>query len=158
MTIDARQLRDSLGRFATGVCVITTVDKSGSAIGMTANSFSSVSLEPALVLWSLQNGSDVYDAFATPRHFAINVLSLEQQSLSNQYARKGDHKLDDEHYRLGRYGAPILRNALVSFECELDATHEGGDHLIIVGRVLDLQSRPTGQPLVFCSGGYRELR
>lgn len=158
MTIDARQLRNSLGRFATGVCVITAIDANGDALGMTANSFSSVSLDPALVLWSLQKGSDVYDTFATPKYFAINVLASDQQSLSDQYARKGDHKLDSGHYRLGRYGAPIVRGALVSFECQLDAAHEGGDHLIVVGKVLDLQSRPTGQPLAFYAGGYRELR
>lgn len=158
MNIDGRELRDALGRFATGVCLITTVTEDGEAMGMTANSFSSVSLDPPLVLWSLQNNSDVYDLFASPRYFAINVLATEQQDMSNQYARKGQHGLEQAHYRPGKYGAPIIRDALVSFECELDATHEGGDHLIIVGRVRDLHTRPTGNPLLFYSGGYRELR
>ena len=158
MTIDARELRNSLGCFATGVCVITAVDADGDAVGITANSFSSVSIDPPLVLWCLQNGSDTYDTYATPRYFAINVLASEQLALSTECARRGDHKLAPEHYRLGRNGAPIIRDALVSFECELEATHEGGDHLIIVGRVRDLQSRPTGDPLVFYAGGYRELR
>ena len=157
MNIDGRELRNALGRFATGVCVITAVDNNGNALGMTANSFSSVSLDPPLVLWNLQNGSDVYDAFASPGCYAINVLSAEQLELSNQYARKGDHLLSPEHYRIGRNGAPILRNALVSFECELYASHEGGDHLIIVGRVLDVSARPDGDPLLFFSGAYREL-
>lgn len=157
MNIDGRELRNALGRFATGVCVITTVDTDGNALGMTANSFSSVSLDPPLVLWNLQNGSDTYNAFANPRRFAINVLSAEQLDISNQYARKGDHLLSPEHYRTGRHGAPILRNALVSFECDLHATHEGGDHLIIVGRVLDVSDRPDGDPLLFFSGAYREL-
>ena len=157
MNIDGRELRNALGRFATGVCVITAVDNNGNALGMTANSFSSVSLDPPLVLWNLQNGSDVYDAFASPGCYAINVLSAEQLELSNQYARKGDHLLSPEHYRIGRNGAPILRNALVSFECELYASHEGGDHLIIVGRVLDVSARPGGDPLLFFSGAYREL-
>ena len=145
MNIDGRELRNALGRFATGVCVITTVDKEGNALGMTANSFSSVSLDPPLVLWNLQNGSEVYDAFARQRRFAINVLSEQQVDLSNQYARKGDHQLDPAHFRQGRNGAPIIRDALVSFECELHATHEGGDHLIIVGRVLDVCGRPGGE-------------
>lgn len=157
MNIDGRELRNALGRFATGVCVITTVDKNGNAVGMTANSFSSVSLDPPLVLWSLQNGSDIYDTFASPRRYAINVLSAEQMALSNQYAKKGDHLLSPEHYRLGREGAPLIRDALVSFECELHATHEGGDHLIIVGKVLDVCSRPSGDPLLFFSGAYREM-
>lgn len=158
MEFDGRELRNALGRFATGVCLITTVSDEGEAMALTANSFSSVSLDPPLVLWSLQNNSDVYDIFAHPRYFAINVLAQEQEDQSNQYARKGQHELSPEHYRPGKYGAPIIRNALVTFECELHATHDGGDHLIIVGRVRDLSSRPTGEPLLFYSGAYRELR
>ena len=157
MINDGRELRNALGRFATGVCVITTIDEQGNAVGMTANSFSSVSLDPPLVLWSLQSNSDLYTTFARPRRYAVNVLSSEQMALSNQYAKKGDHILDPGHFRVGRHGAPIIRNALVSFECELDATHEGGDHLIIVGRVKDMVSRPTGKPLLFHSGSYCEL-
>ena len=158
MSIDSRELRNALGRFATGVTLITAVAEDGRAMGMTANSFSSVSLDPPLVLWSLQNNSDVYDVFAHPRHFTINVLSTEQQALSNQYAKKGQHELDPSHYRLGKHGSPEIRHALVTLECELDATHEGGDHLIIVGRVRDMQQRPSGEPLLFASGHYRELR
>ena len=157
MSLDSRELRDALGRFATGVTIVTTMAPDQKALGMTANSFSSVSLDPPLVLWNLQNSSDVYEHFATPRRFAINVLSQEQLTLSNQYARKGQHALAPEHYRLGRHGAPVIRNALVTFECELHATYEGGDHLIIVGRVLDLSGLPDGDPLLFFSGGYEEL-
>jgi flavin reductase (DIM6/NTAB) family NADH-FMN oxidoreductase RutF len=157
MSLDGRELRDALGRFATGVCLITAVSDNQQAMGMTANSFSSVSLEPPLVLWALQNNSDVYDVFSNPRHFAINILSSEQQAHSNQYAKKGQHDLDPAHFREGKYGAPVIRHALVSFECELYATHEGGDHLIIVGRVKALHQRPTGEPLLFYSGGYHEL-
>lgn len=157
MSIDGRELRNALGRFATGICVITTLNEKGEAVGMTANSFSSVSLEPPLVLWCLQNGSDVYDAYARPGSFAINILASDQLDLSNQYAKKGDHLMSPEHYRLGVNGAPVIRDALVTFECDQHATHEGGDHLIIVGRVQNLESRPTGEPLLFFSGGYREL-
>jgi flavin reductase (DIM6/NTAB) family NADH-FMN oxidoreductase RutF len=157
MNLEGRKLRDALGRFATGVCVITTMSDNQQALGMTANSFSSVSLDPPLVLWSLQNNSDVYRSFAAPRHFAINVLSSEQQAYSNQYAKKGQHDLDPAHYRLGKYGAPIIRHALATFECKLHATHDGGDHLIIVGRVIDMQQRPTGEPLLFYCGRYHEL-
>ncbi len=158
MSFDGRELRDALGRFATGVCLITAVDKNGKPMAMTANSFSSVSLDPPLVLWCLQNNSDIYDLFAGARYYAINILAQEQQDLSNQYARKEQHEVSPEHYRIGKNGAPVIRNALVSFECELDATHEGGDHLIIVGRVTEVSQRPTGKPLVFCSGGYKEIR
>jgi flavin reductase (DIM6/NTAB) family NADH-FMN oxidoreductase RutF len=143
MSFDGRELRNALGRFATGVCLITVVSDTQQALGMTANSFSSVSLDPPLVLWSLQNNSDAYEVFARPRYFAINILSNEQQDHSNRYARKGQHALDPTHY--------------VSFECELHATHEGGDHLIIVGRVREMHQRPSGEPLLFYCGGYREL-
>ncbi len=157
MSIDGRELRNALGRFATGVCVITTQTEQQQALGMTANSFSSVSLDPPLVLWSLQNNSDVYDDFCAPRFFAINILSSDQQQHSGQYAKKGEHTLDAAHYRQGKYGAPLLRDALVSFECELEATHAAGDHLIIIGRVRDMQQRPSGDPLLFYAGAYREL-
>ena len=158
MNSEGRELRNALGRFATGVCIITTVTDNQKAVGMTANSFSSVSLDPPLVLWSLQSNSDVYDVFAKPRYFAINVLAREQEAHSNQYAKKGNHELDVEHFFPGRFGAPLIRDALVSFECELETTHEGGDHLIIIGRVRDMHERPSGEPLLFFSGGYRELR
>ena len=106
MSFDGRDLRNALGRFATGVTVVTAMSDTQKAVGMTANSFSSVSLDPPLVLWALQNNSDVYATFSTPRFFAINILSSEQQAHSNQYAKKGQHELDPAHYRQGKYGAP----------------------------------------------------
>ena len=157
MNIDGRELRNALGRFATGVCIISTVSRSGEAMGLTANSFASVSLDPPLVLWSLQNNSDVFEVFSQPQHFAINVLAREHQELSSRYARKGDHSLDPGHFTPGKYGSPLINDALVSFECELHATHEGGDHLIIVGRVKDMLAREHGEPLLFYSGGYHQL-
>jgi flavin reductase (DIM6/NTAB) family NADH-FMN oxidoreductase RutF len=156
MSFDGRKFRDALGRFATGVCVITTIDAQKS-VGMTVNSFASVSLDPPLVLWSLQNNSDMFDAFASPRHFAINILSKEQQGHANAYAKKGDHLLQAEHYRIGKYGSPIIRDALTTLECEFETCHDGGDHLIVIGRVRDMHTRPTGEPLLFFAGGYREL-
>lgn len=155
--MEGRVLRDALGRFATGVCVITANTEENVPIGMTANSFAAVSLDPPLVLWSLQNGSEVFSDYASARYFNINVLSNDQQALSGEYARKGDHRVKPEHFRPGKYGAPVIRNALVTFECELDATHAGGDHLIIVGQVRNMTHRPTGKPLLFYGGAYGEL-
>lgn len=157
MAMDGREFRDTLGRFATGVCLITTTTEDGRALALTANSFASVSLDPPLVLWSLQNNSDVYDAYATPRHYAINILSDQQQDLSGRYARKGDHELDSAHYTTGEDGAPLIAGALAAFECDLHQTHDGGDHLIIVGRVTRMHNADGGAPLLFFSGGYREL-
>jgi flavin reductase (DIM6/NTAB) family NADH-FMN oxidoreductase RutF len=158
MSIDSRAFRNALGRFTTGICVITASPRGLVPLGMTVNSFCSVSLEPPLVLWSLQNNSDCYPAFQAADHFTINVLTQEQQALSQQYAKKGQHQLLPEHYRIGRSGAPVLRDCLASFECSLWRRYEGGDHELLVGQVIDFESRPTGKPLLFYSGSYRELR
>jgi len=157
MAIDDRELRNALGRFTTGVCVVGVVAGSGESLGLTVNSFASVSLDPPLVLWSLRNDSEVYAEFSAPRYFAINVLAKEHHGHSGRYAIKGDHRLDPEHFTPGKYGAPIVRDALASFECELHATYDGGDHLIILGRVRDVQKRDDGEPLLFYRGGYRHL-
>lgn len=157
MSIDGRELRNALGRFATGVCLITLETSDGDALALTANSFSSVSLDPPLVLWNLQNNSDVFEHYAQGRYFAINILADNQQSLSDSYARKGEHSLDPDHFRRGVKGSPVINGSLVSFECELEATHEGGDHLIIVGRVLEMTAADGGDPLLFFGGAYRAL-
>tara|TARA_R110001599_G_scaffold353866_1_gene600943 strand:- start:65790 stop:66266 length:477 start_codon:yes stop_codon:yes gene_type:complete len=157
MNIDSLDFRNALGRFATGVCVISTVSAKGTPLGLTANSFTSVSLDPPLVLWNLQNNSDVYDIFSAPEHFAINVLASEHHGHSNQYAKKGDHLLDPAHFSIGEFGSPIVAEALVTFECELHATYEAGDHLIIVGRVKHVYAREEGEPLLFYSGNYHRL-
>ena len=142
MELDGRELRNALGRFATGVCLITAVNEEGEALALTANSFSSVSLDPPLVLWSLQNNSDVFSLYASAKHYAINVLAGNQQELSSP-GEQG--------------GAPLINGALVQFECSLEATHPGGDHLIIVGRVQAMHALAEGEPLVFYSGAYRAL-
>lgn len=157
MSIDGREFRDALGCFATGVCVITLSTEDKQPVGMTVNSFASVSLDPPLVLWSLQNDSELYDVWLKTRHFAVNILRKDQQALASQYARKGDHILAQEHFESGATGVPILRDTLVSFECELITTHPGGDHIILIGQVLEMNNRDNGEPLLFCAGGYREL-
>jgi flavin reductase (DIM6/NTAB) family NADH-FMN oxidoreductase RutF len=157
MSIDAKEFRNALGQFSTGVCLITVKSDTEGALALTANSFASVSLDPPLVLWSLQNNSDVFADYSRPRHFAINVLSSEQQALSDRYARKGEHQLDQDHFVEGMHGSPLINNALVRFECAVEATHDGGDHTIIVGRVLAMSGLEGGDPLLFYCGGYRAL-
>jgi flavin reductase (DIM6/NTAB) family NADH-FMN oxidoreductase RutF len=157
MSFSSREFRDALGRFATGVCVITIASKDGKPFGITVNSFASVSLDPALVLWSLQKNSDVYDDIVNAERYTINILSTEQQALSDQYAKKSDHDLSPEHFRIGKTGSPVLKNSLVSFECESEAEYDGGDHVILVGRVQDMSNSPAGDPLLFVSGKYRQL-
>ena len=125
---------------------------------MTVNSFASLSLDPPLLLWNLQNDSECFPAFEAADRFTVNVLADDQMDLSNQYAKKGAHTLDENHYRMGRNGCPVLRGALVSLECDLWRRYEGGDHVILVGLVKEMENRPTGNPLLFYGGGYRELR
>lgn len=158
MSVDPLNFRNALGQFTTGVCVVTANPKGYEPFGMTVNSFASVSLDPALVLWSLRNDSECFEAFEAAKGFAINVLSLDQAALSNRYSKKDDHELESAHYRIGKSGMPILRGALTSFECDIWQRYDGGDHLILVGKVSEMNVSPTGEPLVFHAGRYRELR
>ena len=159
MSLDPREFRNALGRFATGVCVITGQVDGKVPFGMTVNSFSSVSLDPALVLWSLQKNSECAANFETMTRYGINILSADQQALSDQYAKKGEHDLTEGTYRQGRSGAIVLSDAMVSFECEIDAIHDGGDHLILVAKVHEMQSHPAQRkPLLFFCGKYGELK
>ncbi len=158
MSFDQRAFRDALGRFPTGVTVITACPGDMKPFGVTANSFSSVSLDPPLILWSLQRNSDTFDAFEQTRFFGVNVLSAGQQAVSNQYAKKNNHDLDADHFQMGEHGVPLIHDAVVSFECEVDAVHDGGDHVIIVGKVLSMSDMSAADPLVFYSGQYRQLQ
>jgi len=158
MSLDSREFRNAVGRFATGVCVITTFSPEQVPMGMTVNSFTSVSLDPPLVLWSLQNSSDCYPVFSPAEHWTINILAQDQLPLSNQYSRKNEHELSPEHFRIGVTGAPVLRGALASFECRIWQRYDGGDHQLLVGEVKSMSTRPTGRPLLFYGGRYQELR
>lgn len=157
MTLNTRELRDTLGQFATGVCLVTIHAENGRAMALTINSFASVSLDPPLVLWSLQRDADTYREFAGAPEFAINVLTGAQQDHSNRYAMKDGHQLDPGHYAVGENGAPVINDALAGFECSLEAVHPGGDHVILVGRVTRFWRGAPGVPLVFFGGGYRGL-
>lgn len=157
MSFDSRALRNAFGRFATGICVVTANSAETGPMGMTINSFSSVSLEPPLVMWSLQNNSECFGLFTQARQFAINILADDQLEHSMRYARKSEHALLPDHFRIGSNGAPVLRGALASFECDLWRSYEGGDHVLLVGRVKTLHNRPTGKPLLFFGGAYRQL-
>ena len=157
MSFDRREFRDALGQFATGVCVITANPEGWEPFGLTVNSFASVSLEPPLILWSLQSDSEMIEAFDKAERFTVNILRAEQEQLSTQYAIKGDHILAAEHFEWGANGTPIMPATLVSLECEMEARHPGGDHIILMGRVTELSQHAAGAPLLFCAGGYRQL-
>ena len=147
----ARDFRDALGRFATGVTIITLTGPDGPA-GFTANSFASVSLDPPLVLWSPARSSSRFTTFATAPHYTIHILGLDQFDLIARFGR-GGAGFGDMAPEVSPEGAPILPDALARFDCAQHATHDGGDHLIILGRVLRFALR-DGAPLVFSQGAY----
>lgn len=152
-TIDARQLRNALGRFATGVTVVTTRTPRGKLEGLTANSFSALSLDPPLVLWSLRQGAPSLESFLRAGRFTINVLAAEQWELSRRFATPRPDKFEEVGFSSGLGGCPVLTGSLATFECETQNTVEGGDHLIFLGRVLRTMYR-EGEPLLFSGGRY----
>lgn len=148
---DARALRDALGRFATGVTVITAPGADG-PVGFTANSFASLSLDPPLVLWSPAKASRRFPVFADARYYAIHVLGAEQSALGLHFAMNG-MDFDLPGVCANAEGVALLPDCLARFECEAEAQHDGGDHVILVGRVLRASFR-DGAPLVFSAGRY----
>ncbi len=151
--IDLAEFRRALSCFATGVAVVTTLDAEGERAGMTISSFNSVSLDPPLVLWSIANNAYSYDAFMNAEYFAVNVLTMEQQDLSARFAQRGADKFDGLECREGLHGVPILPEYAACFECRTEHRYEGGDHQIIVGRVLVLEDRES-DPLIFYRGRF----
>ena len=150
---EARHLRDVLGTFVTGVTVVTTRDAAGLAHGVTANSFSSVSLDPPLVLWSQSLSSRSYPAFRDSDHFAINILADDQIAISNRFARSIDDKFASVPHRPGLGEAPVLDGAAAHLECVKVAEYPGGDHVVYVGRVERI-AHSGRRPLAFGSGKY----
>src|ERR1700676_1947033 len=154
---DARAFRDAVGWFATGVTVITTRGPDGTLYGVTANSFTSVSLDPPLVLWSLDKRSPSRAGFDTAGHFAVNILAQDQQGLSARFASTGPDKWRDIAHESWETGAPILRGSLASLDCRVEAKHDGGDHIIFIGHVLPREAGRHALPLLFSRGSYRAL-
>lgn len=150
------ELRRAFSHFATGVTVVTTIDAAGRRVGMTANSFSSLSLEPPLILWSLAKTSTNYEAFRGARHFAVHVLDSAQTALAKQFALKDIDRFAGVTCATGHGEVPLLCDYHACFECETHAQYEGGDHTIFVGRVLRADERP-GDPLLFYRGKFANV-
>ena len=146
-----RALRDALGRFATGVTVVTCATADGPQ-GITANSFSSVSLDPPLVLWSIARSSTRFAAFSAAPHFAIHVLAEDERDLAARFTR-GGAGFDGLDWMPGPGGAPQITGTFARFDCRLHAAHDGGDHVILLGRV-DRVAQRDGAPLVFSQGHF----
>jgi 3-hydroxy-9,10-secoandrosta-1,3,5(10)-triene-9,17-dione monooxygenase reductase component len=151
--IDPRSFRNALGAFTTGVTIVTTRDADGNDIGLTANSFNSVSLDPPLVLWSLAKTSLSLKAFIESKFFAVHILAADQQPLSDLFARRGADKFAGRTLKRGHGDVPLLEGCSARFECETAFRHDGGDHEIFVGRVITFEHFPK-PPLVFMGGKY----
>jgi 3-hydroxy-9,10-secoandrosta-1,3,5(10)-triene-9,17-dione monooxygenase reductase component len=154
--VDVKAFRNALGQFATGVTVVTAVDAEGRKVGMTANSFSSVSLEPMLVLWSIARTSKSFQDFVSADHFAIHILNAQQKELSTQFASNCDDRFDGVPHDTGVADIPLLKDFSAVFQCQTEHQYDGGDHVIIVGRVLEFENRGTA-PLIFHAGRYADI-
>jgi flavin reductase (DIM6/NTAB) family NADH-FMN oxidoreductase RutF len=151
--IDQRALRNALGRFATGVTVVTTRAPSGKLEGITVNAFAALSLDPPLVLWSIRRTAPSLDSFVEAGHFAINVLGAHQHELARHFSTPRADKFATHIHEPGHGGCPVLADSLATFQCETANIVDGGDHLVFIGRVIDATYR-TGEPLIFSGGEY----
>ena len=155
---EPRILRDALGCFATGVTVVTTINEAGDPLGLTANSFTSVSLDPPLILFALARKSANLDAFERAGRFAVNVLHIGQQPVGGRFASRDVARFDGVDWAVrGPGGSPILAASLASFDCRTHAIHDGGDHLIFVGQVDHAWFEPHRDPLLYFRGKFRRL-
>lgn len=152
-TLDPRQFRRALGNFACGVTIVTACDADGRKVGVTANSFNSVSLDPPLILWSLDKRSSTWEIFQQAGHFAVNILASNQIELSNHFARPQEDKFSGIEHLSGVGGAPIFQGCAGNFQCATYQHIDAGDHWLIIGRVEQFEdfSQP---PLVYHQGGY----
>jgi 3-hydroxy-9,10-secoandrosta-1,3,5(10)-triene-9,17-dione monooxygenase reductase component len=150
---DAADFRLVLGQFATGVTIITAVDD-GEPVGVAANSFTSVSLDPPLVLFCVARSSSTWPRIERARKFAVNILGEHQEELSQLFAKKGADRFGSVEWHLGIGGSPVLHDCLAYLDCAFWNEYDGGDHIIVVGRVLDLGLTHDAGPLVFYQGRY----
>lgn len=153
---DRRSFRDALGNFATGVTVVTARAEDGALAGVTANSFNSVSLDPPLILWSLDRSSESLKVLENASHFCVHILAEGQNDLCMKFARSGDDKFDGVEFSEGLGGAPVFAGCLAHFECRNVVHHDGGDHVIIVGEVERFETA-EGEPLIFFRGQLGDL-
>lgn len=153
---DLRSYRNALGQFATGITIITAKDENGEPAGLTVNSFSSVSLDPKLILWSISREASVYDTFAKAKHFAIHVLHEGQMELSNRFASNEGDRFEAVSLEAGVEGTPLLTEYVARFECVTEAIYAGGDHDIIIGKVNDYAAQERA-PLIFYGGNYCQV-
>ncbi len=158
MPVDPADFRAVLGRWTTGVTVITAM-LDGKPEGLTASSFTSLSLDPPLILFCLDRAASTFAALTQAESFAVNILAADQSQLSNRFASPDADRFADLEWTTWATGAPILPGCVASLDCRREALHDGGDHVIVIGRVMELAVRSdTADPLVYFRGGYRALQ
>jgi len=157
MSFDQRTFRDTLGLFVTGVTVITTRDQAMRPVGITANSFNSVSLDPPLILWSVGLNARSLEAFASAKAFAVHILRDDQADLSKRFAKSGDEKFSGLDIEAGLNDVPLLPDCAARLECLPYAQHPSGDHILFIAEVHRLSSDPDAMPLVYHGGRYAAL-
>ncbi len=158
--ISSDSFRKASGRWATGVSIVTTSDPDGEPFGLTMNAVTSLSLDPPLYIVNVDVSSDTLAPLLNSGSFCINVLAAGQQELSNRFAQKGDNKFEDIPYSTGATNAPQLGGALMSIDCRVNAVHDGGDHKIVVGEVVEIvtdEDPATKKPLLYYGGSYASL-
>lgn len=153
MPIDTKELRNALGKFATGVTIVTTRNSTGTDTGVTANSFNSVSLDPPLILWSLAKNSASLSAFTEAGYFAVHILAEDQEYLSNTFAKRGVDKFAGLDIIRGHDDIPLLHDCAARFQCRVAHRYDGGDHVILIGQVIDFEHCER-KPLAYLSGRY----
>ena len=154
--VTPEKFRQVMGSFATGVTVVTTLDKHGEPYGLTVNSFTSVSLDPVLVLVCFDNRLSGLQAFKDSKRFGVSMLSENQEGLSRLFAKKDSEKPADVYFE-GELGMPLLRNSLAIMECETVAIYPGGDHVIFLGQVATAEGMDPSNPLLYFRGKYQRL-
>jgi flavin reductase (DIM6/NTAB) family NADH-FMN oxidoreductase RutF len=157
MPVDRQEFRKAMGCYATGITVITSLSAASKPVGMTVNSFNSVSLDPPLVLFSLDRKATHFADFMAASYFGVNILAEEQQPLSRVFSTQGIDRWEGVAYERWETGSPILPGTLASFDCVTEARHDGGDHIIFISRVLRLGFAPEGTPLLYYRGKYDQL-
>lgn len=157
MSIDQRTFRKVLGCFASGVTVVTTVNpENGAKVGVTVSAFSSLSLEPPLVLFCLGEKTASLEAFKANGHFCINILAEDQRDMSIRFASKAEDKFQGLDTTSGQSGVPVLPGCIATLECRLTEMVKGGDHWIFIGEVINLAHEEGGAPLVYFRGAYMD--
>jgi 3-hydroxy-9,10-secoandrosta-1,3,5(10)-triene-9,17-dione monooxygenase reductase component len=153
-SLDPLSFRKVLGHYPTGVCVVTARQVDGSAVGLAVGSFTSVSLDPPLILFCPDKSSTSWPKIEPIGHFCVNILAHDQRDICDRFASKGGDKFAGLEHRLSTRGTPILDDVVAWIDCALHAVHEAGDHFIVLGRVLELNTMRAEHPLVFFQGGY----